>query len=190
MKEGSDVATDPALCSDSLTGTSEESPQDQDVNAAGPESQQTVASAETGVKEDPNTALDSAIASDVLAGASDNSPGQQSGPPTLAAQIQDHDQSGVTPSVAEVISALEHTSAISCETTDVLKLAPLGEAQVPDSPGDRTLVPDDGEYEPVESATKCDDYAPAFRLQLHETTVSWPPALGSSFAHRAIRIES
>lgn len=186
-KDGSHTATDPALCSGGLTSASEESPEDVDVNPPGPEPQQTVISTETGVTEDPNIALDPAIASDVVAGASDNSHSQQPGSPTLSAQTQDHDQSGMTPTAAEVTSALEHTSAISREATHDSNLAPPEESQVPGSPGDRTLVPDDGEYdEHVESAIKCDDYAPAFRLQLHKTTVGWPPAFGGSFAHHAM----
>jgi hypothetical protein len=59
-------------------------------------------------------------------------------------------------------------------------LAVPGRSQRSTSFGGETLVPDgedvanDGGGEHVGSATKLDDYAPAFRLQLRKTTVSWP----------------
>jgi hypothetical protein len=105
------------------------------------------------VEEDPKITTDSALVSDVLAGAADNSlratPTQTPGSPTLDA-------------------------AIPCGEN----LAVPGRSQRSTSFGGETLVPDgedvanDGGGEHVGSATKLDDYAPAFRLQLRKATVS------------------
>lgn len=159
MKENVNTATDSTTSSGVGPGASEPSPEDED--DCGSKMQKPAVGPEIGV----------ALAWDTLAGASGTTQ-QQPTSPTLSPPLMGHDQTGTTSAALDTTPRLGDASATLREKDNSHLTTPERPPR-PVSVGGQTLVADEDEH--VDAATKWDEYAPAFRLRLRNTTVSQPP---------------